>query len=94
MNWSDILQFSGVEIGRGERMVEDLRYLSYAMNRKQGMSAERLSHIFPRADKFEIRYLSERQSQPTEIAEGHASDCAVHNMPAFPNGDCDCGVSK
>lgn len=20
----------------------------------------------------------------------HASDCAVHNMPAFPNGPCDC----
>ena len=22
----------------------------------------------------------------------HASDCALHNMPAFPNGPCDCGV--
>jgi hypothetical protein len=22
----------------------------------------------------------------------HASDCAVHNMPAKPNGSCDCGV--
>jgi len=21
----------------------------------------------------------------------HASDCAVHNMPAYPNGPCDCG---
>lgn len=21
----------------------------------------------------------------------HASDCAVHNMPAMPNGPCDCG---
>ena len=20
----------------------------------------------------------------------HASDCAVHNMPAYPNGPCDC----
>jgi hypothetical protein len=24
---------------------------------------------------------------------GHASDCAVHNMPAMPNGPCDCGAS-
>jgi hypothetical protein len=22
---------------------------------------------------------------------GHRSDCAVHNMPAEPNGPCDCG---
>ena len=21
----------------------------------------------------------------------HDSDCSVHNMPAFPNGPCDCG---
>lgn len=24
----------------------------------------------------------------------HDSDCAVHNMPAFPNGPCDCSVSE
>ena len=22
----------------------------------------------------------------------HASDCAVHNEPAYPAGECDCGV--
>jgi hypothetical protein len=22
----------------------------------------------------------------------HASDCAVHNSPAMPNGPCDCGA--
>lgn len=22
----------------------------------------------------------------------HASDCAVHNEPAYPNGPCDCGL--
>lgn len=22
----------------------------------------------------------------------HASDCAVHNAPALPVGDCDCGL--
>ena len=24
----------------------------------------------------------------------HWSDCAVHNMPAYPNGPCDCGVEQ
>jgi hypothetical protein len=24
----------------------------------------------------------------------HDSDCAVHNMPAYPNGDCDCAADK
>jgi hypothetical protein len=24
----------------------------------------------------------------------HASDCAVHNGPAYPAGPCDCGVSE
>jgi len=24
----------------------------------------------------------------------HASDCSVHNMPAYPNGPCDCGVEQ
>lgn len=23
----------------------------------------------------------------------HASDCARHNEPAYPNGPCDCGLS-
>lgn len=23
----------------------------------------------------------------------HASDCAVHNEPAYPNGKCDCGAT-
>lgn len=26
--------------------------------------------------------------------KNHLSDCAVHNMPAFPNGPCDCGEEK
>lgn len=24
----------------------------------------------------------------------HDSDCAIHNMPAMPNGPCDCSLSK
>ena len=26
------------------------------------------------------------------MSEGHSSDCAVHNEPAYPNGPCDCNV--
>jgi hypothetical protein len=29
------------------------------------------------------------EKQPKEIK--HWSDCAVHNEPAYPNGECDCG---
>lgn len=34
-------------------------------------------------------------SEPHECADDgceHASDCAVHNEPAFPAGPCNCGV--
>lgn len=27
-------------------------------------------------------------------AKSHASDCALHNSPAYPPGPCDCGKSK
>lgn len=30
-------------------------------------------------------------SQPKD---GHNSDCATHNEPAYPNGECDCGARK
>ena len=26
-------------------------------------------------------------------AEAHASDCAVHNMPAYSAGECTCGAT-
>lgn len=29
----------------------------------------------------------------TALAPQHASDCAVHNAPALPNGPCDCGAT-
>ncbi len=24
----------------------------------------------------------------------HKSDCSVHNMPAYPKGNCDCGAER
>ena len=26
-----------------------------------------------------------------DALDGHASDCATHNEPAYPKGECDCG---
>lgn len=28
------------------------------------------------------------------VGVSHWSDCAVHNMPAMPNGPCDCGAMQ
>jgi hypothetical protein len=30
--------------------------------------------------------------QPKAVVADHASDCAVHNEPAYPNGPCNCGA--
>ena len=29
-----------------------------------------------------------------DTEDRHASDCAVHNMPAYPNGPCDCAANE
>jgi len=41
-----------------------------------------------------IRGVARGQCQCAACVWGdvHSSDCAVHNMPALPNGKCDCGV--
>ena len=28
------------------------------------------------------------------VSKRHASDCAVHNAPALPAGECNCGASE
>jgi hypothetical protein len=36
--------------------------------------------------------LAQPEQKPDEWFEGaHWSDCAVHNEPAYPKGECDCG---
>jgi hypothetical protein len=51
------------------------------------------------SDEFD--WGNQRLAQPahcqcTACKDGiiHASDCAVHNGPAYPAGECDCGVEK
>jgi hypothetical protein len=48
-----------------------------------------------------ILSIIERPSSPQpsgdlreRIPRGHKSDCAVHNMPAYPNGECNCGLES
>lgn len=33
-------------------------------------------------------------ANPLDPEGGHASDCALHNGPALPTGECDCGALK
>lgn len=41
------------------------------------------------------RLTSERgEAFQQEAYAGHDSDCAVHNMPAMPNGPCNCSRSR
>ena len=37
--------------------------------------------------------LEEALAQPVQTPVQHWSDCAVHNGPAYPAGECDCGVA-
>ena len=39
-------------------------------------------------------FLVPLQDLPKEQATQHWSDCAVHNEPAYPKGECDCGGYK
>lgn len=41
---------------RGTDMVRDLRFIAYASNRAQGMTAERAATIYPQAASFERMY--------------------------------------
>ena len=57
MRRDDILELFGAS----------LNYMSY-YHRRHTSSAERLSHIFPRADAFERQYQEDLRSGPTEAA--------------------------
>ena len=72
---------------------------------KQAMAADKLLEEATRSCNHidEQRALDAlmREAQPTHCQctackNGilHASDCAVHNGPAYPAGPCDCGVAQ
>jgi hypothetical protein len=59
------------------------------------MDVSRGQHILSDAGNKLILALRELQSRRSPTPEViHASDCAVHNEPAMPNGPCDCGVDE
>ena len=42
---------------------------------------------------YKVVEIFEKNYKPEPCCE-HSSDCAVHNMPAYPNGPCSCGAEK
>jgi len=52
-----------------------------------------------RDDTGEVRYFTTAVTHEHCMCEAckdgvlHWSDCAVHNEPAYPRGECDCGVT-
>jgi len=41
--------------------------------------------------KEAIAFIHQALAQPAQEPVAHWSDCAVHNEPAYPKGECDCG---
>ena len=48
-------------------------------------------HLENQLSTFSLKWFSHWHALPKPP---HASDCAVHNEPAYPNGECDCGIKK
>ncbi len=34
------------------------------------------------------------ECRPGKVIDNHDSDCATHNMPAYPNGECNCSLQS
>lgn len=47
------------------------------------------SIMFTRAEAIELY-----AALGTFLGVIHDSDCAQHNMPAYPNGPCDCSITR
>ena len=48
--------------------------------------------LTPEEDADDILRTLDSQGVVIKVNRVHDSDCAVHNMPAYPNGPCDCRV--
>lgn len=46
--------------------------------------------VFPMKGAMALRLLKAGALARAVKGEGHTSDCATHNMPAMPAGECDC----
>ena len=58
--------------------------------------AEKISKKEEIKDENEYPVLLDNDQWPPKKKErmksSHYSDCAVHNAPAYPDGECDCGA--
>ncbi|MFA5868007.1 MAG: hypothetical protein WC891_08675 [Actinomycetota bacterium] len=81
----DVLQFMdnlAEFLGSSEgQTIEEIRAeLCAEMGEAQFLEAER-------------KFLAFIEEQKSKLKNTHASDCAVHNEPAYPNGPCNCGMT-
>ena len=73
-----------------------LRARDQVMNARLGKLS---SDPFPTSDRRKPRYAQDVEIEVEQakhrdlVHAGHDSDCATHNMPARPNGPCDCSLS-
>jgi hypothetical protein len=58
------------------------------LRRIQDFFSAESSDYFPSMEGVELVLLALENME-----QMHDSDCAMHNMPAMPNGECDCSVS-
>jgi hypothetical protein len=55
---------------------------------------ERQADNWADVGKMMGEWLTKNQAaQPAQVPPAHDSDCAQHNMPAYPNGTCDCSIA-
>ncbi len=71
------------ELKKGKKLAKQL------VEHAQSMGAAQC--IIPIIDTNGIEFLIKVEQAQKDV---HSSDCAIHNMPAMPNGDCDCGFNS
>ncbi|MEF3068000.1 hypothetical protein [Pandoraea apista] len=79
---------NGGERDDARRMRTLCRLLDAADDLGNGFPGE-VHHAFQEGAKV-VRNTLDRFALPEDGEQLHASDCAVHNMPAYPNGTCNC----
>lgn len=84
----------------------DMFYRKYDEAKHYGLPSEVWGYpVFNKADKLgtlpvalfgsrEERDAAYPDPEPEPAPVQHASDCAVHNEPAMPAGECDCGAAS
>lgn len=76
---------------------EEIQYLGNMIGATRAGDAERLKTIGSKLIQLSVNLTGtdNEHCMCNACKDGvrHSSDCAVHNMPAYPNGKCDCIIS-